>query len=359
MTSGKDRSNRYFRSSLTRITDFDSGDFDVQAIAREYWGHGDYVVARVTGEPSPLYNIEIPSGRMVEMMDGDLVIGAFGKRAATLEGVGSWDAIGENGHLHALTSAGLFGRATSTSLLIPRLMSLRYVGHVLRGGTKLAMRDFIQPVEDRQFGVPVVLMVGTSMSAGKTTAGRVIIHELSNAGLRVAAAKFTGAGRYRDTISYGDAGAESILDFVDAGLPSTVVPEKRFDEAMRYMLSRIAAVNPDVVVAEAGASPLEPYNGAIAIDALGKHVSFVVICASDPYSVVGVQTAFGLRPDIITGPATNTTAGVELATKLTGLPAMSLLEPESLPRLRKLLRQAFPQLMAAVPQASGVNPALA
>jgi len=341
MTSGKDKSNRYFMSSLTRITDFVNGDFDVDKLNREQWGHGDYITARVTNRPSSLYRLEIPSGRMVEMMEGDLIIGAFGKRAATLEGVGDWEAIGDGGQLHALTSAGLLGKATSTSLLLPRFMSLQYEGHVLRNGRKQTMRDFIEPVTATEFDSPVVLMVGTSMSAGKTTAGRVIVHELRNAGLHVVGAKFTGAGRYRDILSYGDAGAEAILDFVDAGLPSTVVPEQRFDEAMRYMLSRIATIEPDVVVAEAGASPMEPYNGAIAIDALSQHVAFVVLCASDPYSVVGVQTGFGLRPDVITGPATNTTAGIELAEKLTQLPAMNLMDPKSLPRLRELLGVAL------------------
>ncbi|MDH3431803.1 MAG: NAD-dependent epimerase/dehydratase family protein [Gammaproteobacteria bacterium] len=349
MIIGKDKSNRYLMSSLTRITDLENFDFDVEKLDREKWGHGDYVAARVTNKPNPLYQIEIPTGRMAELMEDDLIIGVFGKRAATLEGVGDWEAIGDNGQMHALTSAGLLGKATSTSLLLPRFMSLEYEGHVLREGRKQTMRDFIEPVTATEFDSPVILMVGTSMSAGKTTAGRVIIRELQKAGLRVVGAKFTGAGRYRDTLSYGDAGAAAILDFVDAGLPSTIVPEPRFEEAMRYMLSRIAAIEPDVVVAEAGASPMEPYNGAIAIEALSKHVVFVVLCALDPYSVVGVEAGFGLRPDVITGPATNTTAGIELAEKLTQLPALNLMDKESLPRLREMLRAALPGQLGVTP----------
>jgi hypothetical protein len=342
MTSGKDESNRFFMTSVTRISNLARGDFNVAPIDRSLWAHGDYIAAQVTGRPSALYKIEISNGRMVDMMEGDLVVGAFGRRAATLEGVGDWAAIGESGTMHALTGAGLFGLATSTSLLLPRLMSLQYQGHVLRDGTKQTMADFVQPTTPRKLAAPVILMVGTSMSAGKTTAGRVIVHELRKAGLSVVGAKFTGAGRYRDTLSYGDAGAEAILDFVDAGLPSTVVPEAQFRDAMAYMLSRAASAAPDVVLAEAGASPLEPYNGAAAIEALGDNVAFVVLCASDPYAVVGVQTAFGLRPDVITGPATNTTAGVELVEKLTGLPALNLMDPDSLPALRKLLNDALP-----------------
>ncbi|MGD8808675.1 MAG: hypothetical protein PVG24_03665 [Gammaproteobacteria bacterium] len=344
MTSGKDASNRYFLTSVTRISDLANGEFDVAPLERRRWAEGDYVAARVTGRPSALYKIEIASGRMVEMMTGDLVIGAFGTRAATLEGVGTWEAVGADGVMHALTGAGLFGKATSTSLMLPRLMALQYEGHVLRSGHKQTMEDFVEPAAPMPLTAPVVLMVGTSMSAGKTTAGRVIVHELTNAGLSVAGAKFTGAGRYRDILSYGDAGATSILDFVDAGLPSTVVDESRFREAMHYMLSRVAGVGPDILLAEAGASPLEPYNGSVAIEALTERLAFVVLCASDPYAVVGVQTAFGLRPDVITGPATNTTAGIALVESLTGLPALNLMDSSALPALRELLRRAIPAM---------------
>ena len=348
MTGSKDRNNRYFLSSVTRISDLENGEFEVAKLDRSAWEHADYIAARVTDRPSALYKTEICSGRMVDMMEGDLVIGAFGKRAATLEGVGDWEAVGADGRMHALTGAGLFGKATSTSLLLPRLMSLTYEGHVLRNGRKLKMSDFIAPVTETDFETPVILMIGTSMSAGKTTAGRVIIHELRRAGLNVVGAKFTGAGRYRDILSYGDAGAMGILDFVDAGLPSTVVPEARFEEAMHYMLSRIAAIGPDILVAEAGASPLEPYNGATAIEALSRHVVFTVLCASDPYAAVGVQQAFVPRPDVVTGPTTNTTAGIDLVEKLTDLPALNLMDPASLPRLREMLKAALPDLYSEV-----------
>jgi len=108
----------------------------------------------------------------------------------------------------------------------------------------------------------------------------------------------------------------------------------------------VAALKPDVLVAEAGASPLEPYNGDIAIDALQKHVRLVGLSASDPYAVVGVQTAFGLTPNLITGPATNTSAGIALAEKLTGIPALNLLDPDAaLPKLGRILRDALPDLL--------------
>ncbi|MCP4469896.1 MAG: M20 family metallopeptidase, partial [Gammaproteobacteria bacterium] len=99
---------------------------------------------------------------------------------------------------------------------------------------------------------------GTSVNVG------VIVHLLSQMGLNVVGAKLTGAARYRDMLSFKDAGASAIYDFVDAGLPSSAVDEDLYREALPYLLSLIANDKPDVVVAEAGASPLEPYNGSIA-----------------------------------------------------------------------------------------------
>jgi len=183
----------------------------------------------------------------------------------------------------------------------------------------------------------VVLLYGTSMSAGKTTAGRVIVHELANAGLDVIGVKLTGAGRYRDVLSFRDAGAAAVFDFVDAGLPSTVVPEDVFLTAIRPLLGRIARRRPDVVVVEAGASPLEPYNGAAAIAELGEHIRCAVLCASDPYAVTGVEHAFGLRPDVVMGPATSTSAAISLVHRLSGVPALNVLDPASLPALRGVL----------------------
>ncbi len=121
------------------------------------------------------------------------------------------------------------------------------------------------------------------------------------------------------------AGAQHIFDFVDAGLPSTVVPEKEYRKILRRLLSRIAAADADVLVAEVGASPLEPYNGA-AIEEIGPNVRCTVLSASDPYAVTGVTSAFGNRPDLVTGLATSTSAGIELVEKLSGIKALNILD---------------------------------
>ena len=99
-----------------------------------------------------------------------------------------------------------------------------------------------------------------------------------------------------------------------------------------------------MVVAEAGASPFEPYNGAIVLEEMRSQVNYTVLCASDPYAVVGVSQGFGLKPDLITGVATSTSAGVKLVEKLTGIKALTLPEPKSWQQLGDLLLAHLPQV---------------
>ena len=333
----------YFYTSVTRCSNLWSEPFDTCKLERSEWATGDFVVGRVVGERNRLYECETKTGRMADLVRGDLLVGALGKRAATLEGVGDWRAVTDDLQLDSLTSAGLLGRATSISPMLPELMRLKYLGHVTRQGAKLNMTDFATPSPVRSLEIPVILVIGTSMSSGKTTAAQVIIRALKYLGLDIVAAKLSGAARYRDILKFRDAGARCVVDFVDAGLPSTVCSEARFRDAFEFMLSKIAACEAQVLVAEAGASPLEPYNGAIVVEYLRDLARFTVLCASDPYAVLGVQTAFGdgLRADLVTGPAANTVAAISLVRELSGHRALNLLDRNTYPELTALLKQAL------------------
>ena len=330
-----------FLASVTRISDLTPTNFTSTPLAREYWDTGDYVVGQVQDTRGHLCALELPAGRMIEVMEGDLMVGAFGTRVATLEAVGDWRSIDDSGELNALTAAGLFGKNTSLSPFISSPMPLKYHGHVMRNDEKVTMRGSLPEIEITDFDVPVILIVGTSMSAGKTMSGRIIVHTLSQMGLNVVGAKLTGAARYRDMLSFKDAGASAVFDFVDAGLPSSAVDEDLYREALPYLLSLISREKPDVLVAEAGASPLEPYNGSVAKEMIRDNVKFKLLCAQDPYAVVGVQQAFQRTPDLVSGGAANTEAAIALVEKLSGLPALNLVDPANRDKLGDLLRKAL------------------
>lgn len=333
----------YFYSSVTRCSDLWQHPFSTVSRERSEWNTGDFVIGRATGVRNRLWACETKTGRMTHLVRGDLLVGALGKRAATLEGVGDWKEAGADNELEALTSAGLLGKATSISPMLPDLMRLEYLGHATRNGKNLGMKSFLQPVVPRKLNIPVILIIGTSMSAGKTSSGQVIIRALNYLGLNVAAAKLTGAARYRDILKFRDAGAKYVIDFVDAGLPSTVCPEPLYREALERILSSIAACGADILVAESGASPLEPYNGGTVIEYLRDLTRFTILCASDPYAVLGVQTAFGgrMKADLVSGPAANTTAAVTLVHELSGHKALNLLDRNNYPEMVSLLKKAL------------------
>ena len=89
-------------TSVTRIADLAPGHVTLTERPREDWCSGDYVCGRVLPECGRLRSVECRNGRMMEVVEGDRVIGAFGTRAATLEAVGSWQDIAA-GRFEALT----------------------------------------------------------------------------------------------------------------------------------------------------------------------------------------------------------------------------------------------------------------
>jgi hypothetical protein len=334
---------RIVPTTVTRIADLDSQASSVVPIGRERWGTGDYVVARVREMSRALRQVELPNGRMADIARGELVMGALGRRAATLEAVGDWRDVTDDGVMHLLTSAGLMGRATSVSPFLPPLVALEYVGHLHLHGELSRMTDWVVPApHGARFDLPVVLVIGTSMSAGKTESAKVAVAQLRDLGLGVVGAKLTGAARYRDPLAMWDAGATAVLDFVDAGLPSTAVPTDDYVRAMGTLLARMGSVGADVAVIEAGASPMEEYNGAALAEIIGPHVCFTLLCASDPYAVAGLMDAFGTKPDLVAGGAANTTAGAALVERLTGLTALNLADPGTHAELRRRLDSSLP-----------------
>jgi len=327
----------YHLTSVTRNARLQPGGFDVVALPRSDWRRGQFVAATVTGDEVLPYEVELVDGRVGSAAPGDNIVGALGTRAATLQCVGDWTAIGDDGHMVSLSMAGVFGRCTSRSPFSRTPIPLQYRGHVCGPDGPLSMEQFALQAEPRDFDVPTVLIIGTSMDAGKTFAARKVIRSLANRGHRVAAAKLTGVARRRDVLSMLDAGATEVVDFIDAGLPSTVVPEDEYRRALEPLLWSMAAAEPEVAVVEAGASPLEPYNGDACVSRLRPHTRCVILCASDPYAAQGVMSAFGVVPDLITGRATSTEAAVQLAERLTGVPALNLLDPDTKPALWRLL----------------------
>ena len=238
--------SKYIFSSMLRISDLDKIPFEVDKLEKIHWKTGDYVVGKITNTGNERMKIELINGRMRGIMKDDLVIGALGERYATLEATGSWREVEEYGIMHLLTGAGLMGKCTSKSAFLPNLIEIEYVGHVMRDDQVCKMDDYVKSIKESEFKTPVILLVGTSMSAGKTTVARIIVNHLKRAGLKIVAGKLTGASRFRDILSFKDVGASHIFDFVDMGLPSSIFPREKYRKKLMQLLSHINNVKADV-----------------------------------------------------------------------------------------------------------------
>ncbi|MEL7206771.1 MAG: hypothetical protein AAGK32_00810 [Actinomycetota bacterium] len=336
---------RHLLPSVTRIADFDERSFsdtlEVAPLPRERWATGQYVDVVVGPGPGGPFRLERRDGRLAEILPGDRLIGALGSRAATLQVVGDWQRApgGPGSPMDLLSMAGVVGVATSVSHFALPIAPLTYEGHVHRRSQPLTMGDFSVTGPPGRLSTPVVLIIGTSMDAGKTIVGTRLVRLLRAQGATVAAAKLTGVGRYRDVQALGDAGADWIVDFVDAGLPSTAVPRESFCAAVAPLLGHMDGLGADVAVVEAGASPLEPYNGRTVIELLGDAVKTAVLCASDPYAAAGVIQAFDTAPSVISGRAASTTAAVELTERLTGHRCIDLLDQRGQRQMTEVLHR--------------------
>jgi hypothetical protein len=331
--------HQYIYTSLTRISDLATQDFDLQALPKDQWKTGDYVACEILNAGSDTLKLELTNGRMRGVIGGEFLVGALGERFATLEATGTWRNVEDDLKMSVLTGAGLLGKLTSKSVFVPKMMKVAYKGHAFRKDDKLTMDSFVTHTPESAFHTPVVLFVGTSMSAGKTTSARIVTNLFKQAGHRVVGAKLTGAGRYKDILAMEDAGADAVMDFVDVGLPSSICPKEEFKAKLRLLLSKIAAEKADIAIIEIGASPLEPYNGDIAINAIREYVKCTILSASDPYAVYGLMKAFDIVPDIVSGVTSNTLAGVRMVDKLCGVQALNLIDSTTTKRLKKILTQ--------------------
>ncbi|SHE96222.1 hypothetical protein SAMN03080594_102176 [Arenibacter palladensis] len=331
--------NLFIYTSLTRISDLEEKDFNVILMPRDQWQTGDYVVCKILDPGSSSLLLELSNGRMRGVIGGESIVGALGERYATLEATGTWRKVGEDLKMNVLTGAGLLGKLTSKSAFMPNMMELEYIGHTHRNDKALNMQDFVKPSLNIPFTTPVVLFVGTSMSAGKTTSARIVTNLFKAAGHKVVGAKLTGAGRYKDILAIKDVGADAVMDFVDVGLPSSIYPKDAFKNKLQQLLSKMEHQMADVAIVEIGASPLEPYNGDIAIDAIREQIKCIILAASDPYADYGLMKAFDLKPDIVTGIASNTMAGKEMVEKLCKVKALNNIDASTTEELKSILSE--------------------
>ncbi|TQV86233.1 molybdopterin-guanine dinucleotide biosynthesis protein B [Exilibacterium tricleocarpae] len=211
---------------------------------------GDVVLAEIEriGQHK---RIELVNGRRALLAEGDRVILSYGNRYAPdqFEGL-----VPHNLAVCDMVAAGgIAATAVARNLRMDPATRIRPLGVLADAqGRVLNLADFSLPAMSVKGTLPPVFVVcGTSMNAGKTHAACSLVTGLSAMGYRVGATKLTGTGAGGDVWRMIDAGASKVLDFTDAGLPSTYLEDPQtLIEASESLLANLAAADVDVIVAE-------------------------------------------------------------------------------------------------------------
>ena len=210
----------------------------------------DVIVAEVL-EIGRHKKIELPCKRPSTLFPGDLVGMAYGYRYATRQFEGTVPA----GHepCHMLTVGGVCGEVVGMPTDMDPPTTLRSLGYLLdSSGRRVNLETHGIKLNGAPFaGATTILVVGSSMDSGKTTAAYSVVHGLTRAGARVCAAKVTGTASAKDPIIMEDAGALKILDFTDLGHASTAMcSREQLWNIVTVTRSQLAALRPDYIVLE-------------------------------------------------------------------------------------------------------------
>jgi hypothetical protein len=270
--------------------------------------------------------VETAVGARSKLFPGDRIACVVGNRYATslLEGVG--EISGQT--IDMLSASGVCGTVLERSDKAARPTSLRVLGQGEVDGRPLHLRDYVTPAVPVDLnGVAWIVVVGSAMDSGKTTACASLINGLVGAGHRVGAAKLTGTASARDVGSFYDAGASPVVDFLDQGWPSTVgCSPQELLACVSGLASVLAASGVDVGVLEIADGLLQAdtdFLVHVLPDVLGP-MAIVLTARESLAALAGVERLAGIGHEVlaISGVLTGSPLTQREVTLLTATPCI-------------------------------------
>lgn len=274
--------------------------------------------------------LEFTTGRLGKLMKGDVVPAVLGSRRALKEFAGDAPrSLKPGDELYWLCESGLVGKIVGINERWGMPMKVKVLGVLLHDGNTLNIKNFAIPWQHEvEKSAPIVAVLATCMDSGKTSLVCKLADYLDHKGLNVAGAKLTGVAFMQDPYKMKDAGIGTVMDFVDAGLPSTCGSPTDSIKAACGVITEINKTNPDLILAEFGDGIIGEYNVASIIThpSFKKHIVMTVVAANDLVSAWGASQKmkeFGIPIDVFTGPVVNSHVGVDFIEHNFGIPAES------------------------------------
>ncbi len=275
---------------------------------------GNVLVVRALQEKSTYDKLELTSGRMAHIGKGDVIAGVLGRRRALRGFVGEIpEQLRVGDRIHVLNIGGVLGTVVSGHMDVGKPLLCEVLGAVLRDGKPLSIRRDLPDAPAELPDVPLIVVAGTCMAAGKTQAAATLVQQLSQRGYRVHGAKLTGVACLRDLLNMEDHGAIRTRSFLDMGLPSTIDVDDMAGVA-RTLLADLGSDGPDAIVVELGDGIIGHYGVPSVLDdaAIRARTKAWVMCANDlvaAWGAIELTRKWGIEVDVLAGPATDNDVG--------------------------------------------------
>ena len=289
------------------------------------------------------YNqIEGPDGVFRTIVEGDVLLGALGERQA-LKGFSGRipRQIAPGDTLNVLNMGGILGRATGEHPDLGTALRVEVLGAVLVGEPARHARiqdHAIELTEHLAVSAPLVFVSGTAMNTGKTFAAASLVAGLTARGMRVAAAKLTGASLMRDVRAMQAQGAIAVATFTEAGVVAST--GRDMVPVAKGLVQHLNAARPDVLVLELGDGIIGPYgvDDILQDMELQRLTAAHVLAATDLAGAWAADQLFRTRYRsglaAVVGPATDTEVGRRYVQNTLGVAAVNARsEPERLTAL--------------------------
>ncbi len=298
---------------------------------------GDVVYGCISriGQHSSLENV---SGRIHTIHNGTRAIFVFGNRYAPdyYEGLVP-DAMVEE--IDLLARSGMVGVVRAKNSMIKDPTRVRILGYVCaQDGSVLNTRSFprVRPhgSTKKEPRARMLLVCGTSMNSGKSTAAAACCWALTSLGYTVRASKVTGTASLKDILYMNDAGAHPYTDFTYLGYPSTYLLPEEEVLGIFNKLDLKYANNPRNFWVVEFADGINQRETAMLLSSpeVTSRIHRLIFCASDAFGAFGglriMQERFGLVPDALSGVCSGSPLHVREIADFTGIPVFDNADPD-------------------------------
>ena len=312
----------HIRSSSTRRVDLLSH----QPVDEGYGCNperGDVILGEVS-ELGQHIKFEEPGGREILLQPGNIVAVVLGMRYSTQEFCGEIpQQLSRKSEFDLLNVGGIAGNVLSKNSLSKAPTKLLYLGHAVRDqGEKLNTFNFRITTSRMNTGMShsslrIIIVFGSDMDCGKTRTVGQIINFLCTDGYTVGGGKLTGTSRMKDILYMKACGAHYVLDFMDAGYPSTYqCSHEELRDIFSTFREYFTSNGCDFLVIEVADGIFQRETEMVlGCPAIMQDISMLTLAADNSVSAYGgiqyLKQTYGLVPDFVSGLITSDRLAME------------------------------------------------